>query len=277
MRAKIQTVIFLPGSVIVRVMSFATAISVVLLGGMLSDARAQSSGPMPGRTSFEVRTHLSPRTFTALSSEMDGKIDALTVREGDRVKRGQTLVRFNCRVEIAKAQKAETLAEQTANVATAYARLYKLKAKSELEVAEAKSNAAAAKAESAVMSEMLKRRAISAPFSGRVFELHVRRHQYVLIGKPLIGILNDKDLELELIVPSNWLTWLKPKTEFSIQIEELDKSYRAVVTAIGARVDPVSQSIKLKAGIVGAHSELMAGMGGRAIFQVPAQRTAVER
>ena len=266
-------VISLSGQVTFRTIILTMAICAVLLGGMLSDSRAQSTGG----TTFEVRIHLSPRTFTTLSSEMDGKIEALTVRDGDRVKRGQTLVKFNCRVEIAKAQKAATFAEQTANVATAYARLHKLKAKSELEVAEAKSNAAAAKAEVSVMSEILKRCAISAPFSGRVFELHVRRYQYILTGKPLMGLLDDKDLELELIVPSNWLTWLKPKAEFSIHIEELAKSYRASVTAIGARVDPVSQSIKLKAKIIGAHSELMVGMGGRAIFEVPAPRAAVGR
>lgn len=251
----------------------ALAIFALLLAGGSVEIHAQSAEP----AAVEVRTHLSPRTFTTLSSEMDGKIETLAVREGDRVKRGQPLVRFNCGVEIARAEKAKTLATQTANVAAAYARLYKLKAKSELEVAEAKSNAAAAKAEAAVMSETLKRCAVAAPFSGRVFELHVQRYQYVLTGEPLMGILNDRDLELELIVPSNWLPWLTPKTAFSIQIEELDKTYRATVTSIGARVDPVSQSIKVKAAINGAHPELMSGMGGRAIFQIPPPGAAVER
>lgn len=273
MRLQILTVISLSGPVFTRAISSAITLLALLSAGTHSDAFAQTTGATP----FEVRAHLSPRNFTTLSSEMDGKIDSLTVREGDRVKRGRTLVKFNCRVETAKAQKAEPLAKQTTKVATAYARLYTLKAKSELEVAEAKSNAAAAKAEAVVMSEMLKRCTISAPFSGRVFELHVRRYQYVATGKPLIGLLDDKDLELELIVPSNWLTWLKLGAEFSVRIEELAKSYPATVTAIGARVDPVSQSIKLKAGIIGAHTELMAGMGGRAIFLVPKPRADIER
>lgn len=257
-----------------NVLASVAVVSVLLIPS--HGLQAQQAGPAALQP-IEVRTHLAPRTFTTLSSEMDGKIATLSVREGDRVKRGQTLVTFNCGVEIAKAKKAKTIAEQTASVAAAYARLYKLKARSELEVAEAESNAAAAKAEASVMSEILKRCKIAAPFSGRVFELHVRRHQYVVTRKPLLGLLDEKDLELELIVPSNWLTWLKPKTEFAIEIEELGKSYRGTVTRIGARVDPVSQSIKVKAAILGSHSELIPGMGGRAIFQAPTKRANIER
>ena len=140
-----------------------------ILGVILSlpgvvQAAEQNPRRDPSSNMVEVRTHLSPRWFTTLSSEMDGKIEMLTVREGDRITQGQVLVKFNCGVENAKAKKARTIFVQTSKVATAYERLFVLKAKSELEVAEAKANAAAASAESAVMIEILKRCVITAPF-----------------------------------------------------------------------------------------------------------------
>jgi multidrug efflux pump subunit AcrA (membrane-fusion protein) len=48
-----------------------------------------------------------------------------------------------------------------------------------------------------------------------------------------------------------------------LRVDETGKTYIARVARIGARVDPVSQSIKVVAVIEGRPSELMAGMSGR--------------
>ena len=179
---------------------------------------------------------------------------------------GQLLVTFNCGIERARLKKAGAIARAANNTLSAFERLYVLKSKSELELAQAEAAAAAAAAEVSIMLETVKRCSIIAPYGGRVFELHVRRYQYVSAGTPLMGIMDDSKLELELIVPSKWLVWLKPKALFSVYIEEVERIYDAKVQSIGARIDPVSQSVKIKGRIIGKHTELFAGMGGRATF-----------
>jgi hypothetical protein len=77
-------------------------------------------------------------------------------------------------------------------------------------------------------------------------------------------------LELEFIVPSRWLAWLKPGYAFQVRIDETGKTYPAKVQRIGARVDPVSQSVKLSAAISGSFPELIAGMSGKVELQPPA-------
>lgn|GEM_PF-6895012 len=104
---------------------------------------------------------------------------------------------------------------------------------------------------------------IAAPFNGRVAEQRVREQQYVQPGQALLDILDDSTLELEFFVPSQWLVWLKPEQGFQVAIDETGKTYPAKVQRIGARVDPVSQSIKLSAVIDGKFSEPVAGMSGR--------------
>jgi RND family efflux transporter MFP subunit len=215
----------------------------------------------------EVRTHLSPIRYTTLSSEMDGKIERLEVEENDSFEKGQLLVTFGCGIERARLEKAEVISRQALHTYKAYERLYALKSKSEIEVAQAVATAAAAAADVSVNLETVKRCTVFAPFSGRVFELRVRPFQYVSTGSPLLGIMDDSALELELIVPSKWLVWLKPGANFSVYIEEVERSFDAEVMSIAARIDPVSQSVKIKGRIVGAHRELLAGMGGRAKFQ----------
>jgi len=50
---------------------------------------------------------------------------------------------------------------------------------------------------------------------------------------------------------------------FEIHIDELDKSFPARVTRSGARIDPMSQSIKVTGEITGKADGLIAGMSGR--------------
>jgi hypothetical protein len=78
-------------------------------------------------------------------------------------------------------------------------------------------------------------------------------------------------LELEFIVPSRWLAWLTPGTGFQVAIDETGKTYPAKVMRTGARVDPVSQSVKIAAAIDGKFNELIAGMSGRVLMAAPAK------
>jgi hypothetical protein len=72
------------------------------------------------------------------------------------------------------------------------------------------------------------------------------------------------------VVPSKWLAWLKSNHSFQVAIDETGKSYPAKVQRIGAKVDPVSQSVKLSATIDGKFNELIAGMSGRVLMSPPA-------
>jgi multidrug resistance efflux pump len=113
---------------------------------------------------------------------------------------------------------------------------------------------------------------IDAPFNGRVIKRIARPFESVSQGQPLIEILDDSQLKVELYVPSRWLLWLKPDTRFTIHIDETGKTYPAHLSIIGARVDAVSQSIEITAEIEGDHPELLAGMSGEARFNIPEQQ-----
>ena len=93
--------------------------------------------------------------------------------------------------------------------------------------------------------------------------------QFVGVGAPLIEILSDKDLDLELIVPSLWLTWLKPGVPFDVAIDETGKTYPAKITRLSGKVDAVSRSIKIYGKIDNPADTLLPGMSGRALLSPP--------
>lgn len=213
----------------------------------------------------EIRAQLTAKSVL-ISSELAGKISQLTVKEGESFKKGQLLVSLNCSEQRAQLKKAKAIKQSAERTYSVNSRLSELNSVSVLDLELTKLELSKANADISLMNAILKKCSIHAPFSGRVAEQHAERYQFLKVGEPILDIIDDNKLTLTLLIPSNWLVWLKPAQSFKVFLEETQSEYPAKVTLIGARIDPVSQSIKIKGEIVGKHDGLLAGMSGRAIF-----------
>jgi membrane fusion protein, multidrug efflux system len=210
-----------------------------------------------------IRAQLSPRRFTTLAAEVGAKINRINVKEGERFKEGQTLISLDCDVQAAQLQRAKASLDAAEKLLTANKRLAELNSVGKLELETSQSEVTKTKADVTLIGTMLRKCQITAPFSGRVAEQKMREQQFVQAGQPILDILDDSQLELEFIVPSRWLVWLKTGTPFQVRIDETGASYPAKITRLGARIDPISQSIKVAAVIDGKFPVLIAGMSGR--------------
>lgn len=227
--------------------------------------------PAAAQSAMEVRVLIAPRHATVLSSEIAGKISELPFREGEAFEEGQEIATLDCDSYRARLQLADARAGGAERKLEAVRLLDQRKAVGRVDLDLAASEVDAAKAEQQMAAKDVSRCVVRAPFSGRVAELRVKRYQYVATGEPLADILNERDLEVELIVPSRWISWLAVGTRFKTRIEELQRDYQAEVTRIVPRIDPVSQTVKLYGVIPGAHPELVAGMSGVAQLAGPAR------
>ena len=217
---------------------------------------------------YNVQAQLSPLFHTVLSSEIGGKIKRLGYREGDSFKVGDTLVSLDCSIYNAHLQKAQAEADIAEKVYAISQRLDQLNGNSLLELEQTAANRSIAKAELLLMQTNVSHCTIKAPFKGRIVTWLAEPHQYVSSGTPLLEIVDPINLEIRLIVPSQWLIWLDEQTEFNFLVEEIGVTYAARVTQIGSVVDPVSQSIPVAAQITsGPQQKLLPGMSGRASFK----------
>ena len=66
-------------------------------------------------------------------------------------------------------------------------------------------------------------------------------------NSPLLRIVKDGQLEIDLIVPSHWSVVAKSGFEFSFKVEETGTTHRARLLYPAAVVDPVSRTMKLTA------------------------------
>lgn len=216
-----------------------------------------------------LRAQISPRRQTVLSAEIAGKIDSYPLREGERFDEGDPLVGFDCAVHSARRDRSRAMEQSARRRLETAGRLDQLNSISRLEYDEAVAALAVAEAETALSEIAVARCTIEAPFPGRVAERLADPFQFVAEGEPVIAILDDRDLEVALMMPSRWLAWVKPGHGFSVAIDELGTTLEARIARIGARVDPISQSIRVFGAITDAPEGLMAGMSGEADLRPP--------
>lgn len=220
----------------------------------------------------EIRAQLSPRRYTTLAAEIGAKVSRLPILEGAAFQAGQNLVQFDCTIQTAQLNKARATQSAAEKSWQANRRLAELNSVGKVELETSEAEVLKAKAEVAAQAAVVSKCSVAAPFTGRVAEQKVREQQYVQPGQPLLEILDDSALELEFLVPSKWLAWLRVNGGFKVRIDETAKTYPAKVLRIGARVDPVSQSVKITAMIDGKYPELIAGMSGKVELVPPEQK-----
>lgn len=226
--------------------------------------------PVPATPAPEIRAQIKPVRQTILSASIAGVVQQLPFREGERFQKGKLLIGIDCDVQRAHRSKAAAELDAAQRVLSVSERLQKLNATSELEAEIARANVAKAQAELRVMQSTVEKCTTSAPFSGRVSELLINEHQFAKEGDRVMEVLDDSALEIELIVPSEWLTWLGVGTGFSLSLLETGRDYPCEVTRLAAKIDPVSQTVRVTGRIVGKADDLLPGMSGRASF--PSQR-----
>ncbi|MBL8435044.1 MAG: efflux RND transporter periplasmic adaptor subunit [Zoogloea sp.] len=217
----------------------------------------------------EIRAQLLPRHFTTIAAEIGAKINRLPVPEGGAFKAGQLLVGFDCSMQQAMLQKARAELSAAQQTYSSNKRLFELNSLGKLELDVSGANVNKASAEVGAQQAVLAKCSIAAPFAGRIAEQKAREQQFVQPGQALLDILDDSVLELEFLVPSAWLASIKVGGGFQVDIDETRKSYPAKFIRIGARIDPVSQSVKVAAAIDGKFPELIAGMSGRVQITPP--------
>lgn len=237
----------------------------LVLSVTASSALAADAGP----GGHDIRVQVTARNAATIGAGMAGRLVQFPFRDGDRFKEGQVLAKFFCAAQEGNLARARAIAEKKKHILETNEKLHNLGTNSVLEYEVATAEVAEAAGDVATAAALVSNCTIVAPFSGRVASASAREHQFVNEGAPLLEILNDRDLEVEMILPSRWLAWLKQGAIFEVAVDETGKSYKAELARLSGKVDAVSQSIKAYGRITGADGDLLPGMSGRAIITQP--------
>lgn len=242
--------------------------AIILIGpsaGTISGAQERVAVSIAGGTPNRgVVRAMYQATF---STELAVQVVSAPLREGQLFKKGDVLVELDCRRVKAEFDSASAVHREmkfTLESNTVLSR-HGAVGRNDLEIARARVDKAEAEMRSLVAR--LDQCRVLAPFDGRVMEIGIRPHEMTSPSKPLLAVLADADLEIEIVVDSALLSQVQPGRSFIFRVDELGRDVASHVDRLGASVDPVSRTIKVIGLPVERVVGLLPGMSGSAVFE----------
>ena len=230
---------------------------------MLTTASVTSADP------YDARGVVVPNAEVTLGAGVTAPIVKIPFKPGVAFAKGDVLIGFDCGRQRADLRAAKASLSKASMYLRGKKRLLKRGAAGKQEVREADADVAAASAQVEGLLTVVKLCTVKAPFAGRVVERHADRYEIPAANAPVLTVVDDSVLELDLIVPSKWLRWVKPGSPFRFEVDEVGRSFEARVARVGAKVDAVSQTVKLTGAFKLKPANVLAGMSGTAKFSAP--------
>lgn len=207
-------------------------------------------------------------TEATIAVDYAARIARLPKLEGESFAKGEVLISFDCRRYTAEVAAAKAQARARELVVTNNRKLLAKGAIggnevkiSEAGLEEARANVLALQARTGACE-------FKAPFDGRVVERLVHEQESPAPNQPLIRIVDMTRLEVEAIIPSKWLAFVRAGDTFTFAIDETGETLSADVVRMGATVDAVSQTIKAYGILNDPGNSVLPGMSGTATFRL---------
>ena len=228
-----------------------------------------ATGSVTSENAYDARGVVKPNAEVTLGAGLAAKIKVLPYKDGQSFKKDDLLVVFDCARQLADLRGSKAELTKATSVYSGKKRLKARGAAGAQEVRDAAADVATVKAKVDGLREVIGLCEIKAPFNGRVVERHAEPHETPASNAPILTVVDDSSLELDLIVPSKWLRWVSKGSDFEFEVDELGQNFQARILRVGAKVDAVSQTIKLTGMFVSRPSNVLAGMSGTARFLPP--------
>ena len=215
---------------------------------------------------MESRALVVASQEAVLSSELAARIENIAVKEMQRFNKGDLLIQFDC--SLYEAQKDVVSANSNSALIKLKSdeQMLQMRSIGKYELELSISEYEKAKSELRIAELNVDRCQIKAPFDGAVEEVIVNTYETIQPQVELMKIIQTDILELEMVVSSEWVSWLKIGHPIKVYIDEIQKEFNASISGIGANVDAVSQTIQLKGTITDTSPALLPGMSGRVVF-----------
>lgn len=229
----------------------------------------------------EVIGSIQSRVPIEAASRIAARITEIEVRAGDRVKRGQVLVKLDAaelRAQVAQAQGQLAAAQGELSRATADEKRFSALftrgsvTASEHDAAEAAYRGAGgrvAQAQAAVAAARagLEYATVRSPVDGVVVERVAEPGDLAMPAMSLVRLYDESALRVELGVPEELARNMEPGTPVDVIVDASGAIYRTRLSEIVPAADPASRSFLVRAPLPSGQ-QLRPGMFARATFTV---------
>ncbi|WP_449555200.1 efflux RND transporter periplasmic adaptor subunit [Lelliottia amnigena] len=179
------------------------------------DPKTQETAPQPRMVKIAVVTaagQAQQRVFPAriesgdatdLSFKRGGQIETLDIRQGTSVKQGQQLAKLNTREAQQRVNDRQTSATLAQRQFDRFQTLAGRQAISKAEMDVQRATRDSANAALKIAQEELNQMTLVAPFGGVAASVHVRNHQVVSAGQPILTLTRTDLLDVVFSIPES--------------------------------------------------------------------------
>ncbi|MDE1158320.1 MAG: efflux RND transporter periplasmic adaptor subunit [Neorhizobium sp.] len=187
-----------------------------------------------------------------------GTIDEILVSSGERVTKGQVLVRLDEDEQVILRDQAAVLLRSAREKSESYRNLQSF---SRLDVLDAQIAAETAQLALTNAQLALKRRAVVAPIDGIVGIVAVNIGDNVTTTSNIVQLDNRSELLVDFWAPERFAVQVKHGMAVdAVSVSRPGQTFSGKVEAVDNRVDPASRTIRIRARIPNGEDNLRAGM-----------------
>lgn len=260
-------------------------LSALLMGVSVQAAEPLALAPVQYREveqTYSVDGVVEATRQSTVSAQISGRVKAIFFDVGDRVSKGQILLKIDEReAEQALAGSRAQLSQAQAALQNArlnYERSQELfkqkfisqaaldKAKSDYEMAKAQAEASAAGAQQSALAQSYT--SVIAPYAGVVSARMVEMGEMVTVGKPLMTGFDPSQLRVIANVSQDRLKDIGTRPEVTVEVPALQRWVKAASVTVQPSADLRTHSTQVRIDLPSNQSNLYPGMFVRTHFVV---------
>lgn len=199
---------------------------------------------------LELQGNVDTKKNIVITPEMNGILQQVYVKEGQRVSQGQILAKVD---DGGMSQQLSQLQIQADLAKTTYERqkrLWDQKIGSEIQFLQAKSAYEAQQKAVDQIKVQIGKTSIRAPFSGIIDDVITEQGSVVSAGmSPVIRIVNLNDMYIEAVIPEKYLTSVTKGKNVEVYFPILGETINAKIRQAADFIDPNNRTFKVEVAV----------------------------
>lgn len=198
---------------------------------------------------LELQGNVTTKQNIVIFPEYSGVITNVYVKEGQSVKKGQTLAKIDDGGMSQQLSQLEIQANLAKTTFERQERLWQQKIGSEIQFLQAKSNHEAQQKAVAQMKSQLAKTVVTAPFSGTIENVISNQGSVVSPGTELFRIVNLSNMYIETDVPERHLNSVKKNNEVIVDFPILGKTVHGKIRQASNFINPANRTYKIEVAV----------------------------
>lgn len=226
-------------------------------------------------TSFTVNGETSPSKEVKIASEVQGKLVALYIKNGDMVGAGQVIATLDASVLRVQLNSIDASIAKAKLDKHRYENLIKLGGATPMQLESVELQINSLYAERRQVTEQMSHMQIRAPFSGKIENVTVELGSFVSYGTILAELINNSELKINVFLSEQEAIRVKAGQEVNISSVVLQETKKGRVSMISDKADASGKFLtEVKLNNTGKE-KMKAGMLADVSFPMETEKTAL--